>query len=481
MHIKKLIGDSAVYGISNIATRLISLILFPLFARKFSPETYGVISILSTMNLFLLALSPMGLDMAATRLFFDKEKDKNKIFATWFYFQLFFTVIIFLVITFFFKSYIANTYLKVKNGGSLILIVLFNLFLNILPSILNISFILNKKPFKALLRTVFLTLISAIASLVLVFYYDLGVWGFFLGQTIGFFVISVAALFHLGNALINFSLDIPLLKEMVNYGVRSVPGYVSNQLFLFFSSMIIQSFTSQQSLGYFQVGYTLASGLLIFAGGFAQAFVPQSLSYYDNRAELIKFCTNIFGIYTAAMSLLCLSVGLFYYEIVHILLTAKYLGCVMIAGILTYSNFIISLNAIANTGLLVTKSVTLQSKILIFSNGLNLLLLAIFTKYLGAEGAAFSYLIAQSLAVFLTFKFSQREVYMPYPFGKSILIIGLSFVLFWFANSMRLAEVPLLIFIKILIISVFTIVLLKLYPSSLAYLKRVNFFSKNYS
>jgi O-antigen/teichoic acid export membrane protein len=480
MQVRKLIGDSAVYGVSNIAIKLISLILFPLFARKFSPETYGVISILSTMNLFLLALSPLGLDMAATRLFFDKEKDKNQIFATWFYFQLLVTIVIFLIVAFCFSSYISSTYLKIKNGHFLIMIVLLNLFLSILPSILNISFILNKAPFKALLRTVLLTLISAISSLILVFYYDFGVWGFFLGQTIGFFIISIIGLFHFRKALFHFSLDVPLLKEMVNYGIRSVPGYVSNQLFLFFSSMVIQRFTSQESLGYFQVAYTLASGLLIFTSGFAQAFVPQSLSYYDNKEELTKFCTGIFRIYTAAMSLICLSIGIFYYEIVHILLTSKYLGSVVIAGILTYSNFVISLNAIANTGLLVTKSVTLQSKILVISNGINLLLLVIFTKYFGVVGSAFSYLIAQSLSVFLTFRFSQKEVYMPYSFKESAAVIGLSFSLFGVITLLHIDRQLLLVTIKLLVISSFAVLLLRLYPSAITYLRRLSNFSKTH-
>ena len=81
-NLKNLAVDSFIYGISGMVLKLISFVLFPIFAHHFTPSSYGTIGILISMNLVLVTISGLGLEAAATRWFYDKDDPiyKNKIF-----------------------------------------------------------------------------------------------------------------------------------------------------------------------------------------------------------------------------------------------------------------------------------------------------------------------------------------------------------------------------------------------------------------
>ncbi|MBI3787137.1 MAG: oligosaccharide flippase family protein, partial [Ignavibacteriales bacterium] len=46
--LKQLTKESLVYGLSAVATRFINIVMIPLYTRVFSPEDYGVMSLVIT-------------------------------------------------------------------------------------------------------------------------------------------------------------------------------------------------------------------------------------------------------------------------------------------------------------------------------------------------------------------------------------------------------------------------------------------------
>ncbi|MGA9267138.1 MAG: oligosaccharide flippase family protein, partial [Rhodomicrobium sp.] len=66
--------DAAVYGIGGALTKLLSLITFPLLARHFSVQDFGLIDLLNTAVLLLSVLLAFGLDSAVARFFYENEE-----------------------------------------------------------------------------------------------------------------------------------------------------------------------------------------------------------------------------------------------------------------------------------------------------------------------------------------------------------------------------------------------------------------------
>ena len=261
-NLKNLAVDSFIYGISGMLLKLISFVLFPIFAHHFSPSSYGTIGILISMNLVLMTISGLGLEAACSRWFYDKDDPqyRNKLFTTWFTGRLVVSILLSLLVFFIFKNWLIKNHLNSENGSWLILILLISLLFNIIPSLLNFYFILNKKPTHSLVFSISLALLSSILCVLFIFVFKLDIAGFFLGQMVAFIIASLYGFAFYKKKINSFQFDFHLFRDMVRYGVKVLPATLSNNFTLFFAILIIQSLTSQHDLGIFQVGYTLEIG-----------------------------------------------------------------------------------------------------------------------------------------------------------------------------------------------------------------------------
>ena len=79
--IKKLVGQTAIYGLSSIIGRMLNYLLVPLYTRLFLPAEYGVVTDLYAYVGFLLVFLTYGMETAFFR-FSEKQKDKSNVFST---------------------------------------------------------------------------------------------------------------------------------------------------------------------------------------------------------------------------------------------------------------------------------------------------------------------------------------------------------------------------------------------------------------
>ncbi len=79
--LKKLAGQTAVYGFSSIVGRLLNYLLVPIYTRVFSQAEYGVVSELYSYTSFLLILFTFGMETAFFN-FMQKEEDSSKVYST---------------------------------------------------------------------------------------------------------------------------------------------------------------------------------------------------------------------------------------------------------------------------------------------------------------------------------------------------------------------------------------------------------------
>lgn len=79
--IKKLAGETAIYGLGSIVPRLLNFLLFPLHTRIFDPAAYGVISYLYVFVAFLNIVYTFGMETAyfryATKVGAEPERAFN--------------------------------------------------------------------------------------------------------------------------------------------------------------------------------------------------------------------------------------------------------------------------------------------------------------------------------------------------------------------------------------------------------------------
>ena len=119
-YLKKLAGQTAIYGLSSVVPRLLNYFLVPLYTRVFLPEEYGIVTEMYAYIGFLLVFLTFGMETGYFR-FAGKEKDDRTVYSTAFY-SLLTTSTIFIVIISLFAKHIVNALGYSNNPEYLILI-----------------------------------------------------------------------------------------------------------------------------------------------------------------------------------------------------------------------------------------------------------------------------------------------------------------------------------------------------------------------
>lgn len=80
-NIKKLAGETAVYGLSSIVGRLLNYLLVPIYTRVFVPEEYGIVTELYAYAAFFNVIYTYGMETAYFRFASRSTEEEKKIFS----------------------------------------------------------------------------------------------------------------------------------------------------------------------------------------------------------------------------------------------------------------------------------------------------------------------------------------------------------------------------------------------------------------
>ena len=105
--IKKLIGQTAIYGSSSIIGRFLNFLLTPLYALQFSNEQYGIITEMYAYVAFLVVFLTYGMETAFFRFSTDKKSKQINIYSNTL-FSLLTTTSLFIALATIFSQNIAD-------------------------------------------------------------------------------------------------------------------------------------------------------------------------------------------------------------------------------------------------------------------------------------------------------------------------------------------------------------------------------------
>ncbi len=80
--LKKLAGQTAIYGVSSIVARFLNYLLVPLHTFVFEPERFGVITEMYAYVAFLIILLTYGMETTFFRFSTKEDNDSNSVFST---------------------------------------------------------------------------------------------------------------------------------------------------------------------------------------------------------------------------------------------------------------------------------------------------------------------------------------------------------------------------------------------------------------
>ena len=441
--IRKLAGQTAVYGLSNIVGRLLNYLLVPLYTYKFTNAAdYGVVSELYAWVAFLVVLLTFGMETAYFR--FRKENTNEKeVFASGFFIltviNLFFLASIFL-----FNQSIADALLFQEHPEYILLLGIVvvldglsalplarlraeekalqfaginfaSIFINVL---LNLVFMLilfdPNNPEKGVFYILLANLISSAIKPVLLYKDFLQISFKPNGQLIRAMLLYAAPLVIAGFAgIINETLDRILLKHLL-YNA-SGPSSLMH---------------AEAQVGIYSACYKLAMLVTIIIQAFRYAAEPFFFAQ-DKNENKNQIYVKVMNYFLAFLCLIFLGVSLNIDILKHFIQNEAYWVGLGVVPILLLANVFLGVYYNQSIWYKLSNKTKFGAYIAISGAILTIGINLIFIPIYGYWASAWATLIVYAFQMVLSYVLGQVHYPIPYNLKKFGLYLGSSLLIYW--------------------------------------------------
>ncbi|CAN5137683.1 flippase [soil metagenome] len=474
--IKQLAGETAIYGISSIVTKFITIFLVPIYAKIFEPSDFGTISLINITFSLLGIFVILGLDTATGVYFYELEsEDRKKPISSWFWTQITISLLIFTLVTIF-ADQISNLILNNTSGSIYFMLAAFNLILATLPGLIINWFRLQRRPIPCIIFTLGNSLLLIFLNIVFVILLKVGIKGIFISYVLSSGISAIVAFFYIRDWIKFSSFDFSLLKKMLQFSLPLVPAAIAFWVLTSSAGYFIESKLDRAEVGLFQIGSSFASGMFLITGAFQLSWGPFAFSIHKEE-NARQIYAEVFIIYIVLTSFIFVCLSTFAKEILLVLTTPNYVEAYIVGSILAFNFILVGLNYIAAIGLNLAKTNSPYATAIIVASVITIGLYFLLIPALGKEGAALATLSGQILIPIYMFYKAQRLYFIPYKFSKGFLILVLAILTALFGNLVDFESMLVTVQIKILIILFYAVILLfinkKVFLSILAKLKMI--------
>lgn len=422
--IKLLAKDSLIYGISGVLSRLIVVLLVPLYTRIFVPADYAVINLINSTFILIGIVSVCALDSAAGRWYFDSQEtdDRKTTIASWFWVQLIFSIFLGLVLMISMPAFASHVIgVEAKQLTPIWVLACLTLITNILPSIITTWYRLNRKPAATMLFTICQSLFTIISTIVFVVVLKLHLTGVYLALFLSSLLFSIVSLIQIHSWLNIRFFNKERISEMLKFSLPMLPASLAFWLMNYAGVYFLQFLNvDADQIGLYGVGAMIAAAISLVTGAFQQAWAPFAFSILD-QPNAPKIYANVFLVFGIGTSFLVLSMFLFSPELLKVFTTAKYFDAAWVASILSINAVLIAFTNIASVGTSIKKNSTYYSAGVVLGAAATVIFFFLFIPVLGKEGAAISTVLAQLIVPVYLFSRAQKLYYIPYQFSHVAL------------------------------------------------------------
>lgn len=424
--IKISLKDTIIYGLGNVAVKVVGLILIPLFTNPkfFSTEEFGVMGILEISGLVLTALLASGLPQSLTRWFWDKEHRNNQKGIFFMSLSTQITIsLIFCIVLIPLSGTISSILFSKPDWGKAITFVILSSAIQSLNNVINTLMRLQSRSVLYTITNVFKLSIVLAITLFFILSKKMGLEGYYLAQVIGNgFIVLLLAGYTIKNARPFFDKDI--FRSMNVYGFPLLLANISAALLTVIDRFTLNSLTVLKSVALYTLAFKITSVLkLVLVDSIKLALGPMMIKRIGTPNSQ-RFYSKVL-LYTSFIVMFAIvGVSLFSFEIVKVIATSRaYWDAVIIIPFLSLSIFFVNMKEVTVYGLHIAKKTRIIGFIVVFSTVLSLVLNILLIPIWDITGAAVATLLSQFVYWFACYYYSQKVFFIPYEIRKIALMV----------------------------------------------------------
>jgi len=424
--IKISLKDTIIYGLGNIAVKIVGLILIPLFTNPkfFSTEEFGVMGILEISGVVLTALLASGLPQALTRWFWDKDhKDKQKgIFFMSLTTQIIISLVFCLVLIPL-SGTISSLIFSKPLWGKAITYVILASGIQSINNVINTLMRLQSKPILYTLTNLFKLSFVLATTLYFILSKKMGVEGYYLAQVIGnAFIVILLTAYAIKNSRVFF--DREIFRSMNVYGFPLLLANVSAALLTVIDRFSLNSLTVLKSVALYTLAFKITSVLkLVLVDSMKLALGPMMIKRIGTPGSP-RFYSKVLLYSSFVVMFAIVGVSLFSFEIIKVIATSReYWDAVIIIPFLALSIFFVNMKEVTVYGLHIAKKTKIIGSIVVFATLLSLVVNILLIPVWDITGAAVATLISQFAYWYACYYYGQKVFFIPYEIKKITMML----------------------------------------------------------
>ncbi|MFZ4619011.1 MAG: lipopolysaccharide biosynthesis protein [Bacteroidota bacterium] len=432
--LKRLLSDTAIYGVSTIIGRLLNFLLVPLYTHILAPAEYGIVATVYSFIAFYTIAYSYGLESAYFRFAGMKEiGDEKENFSTPF-------------ISYIFTSTILSALLIIFAARATVLFQLDVSMSRICYYVAGILFFdtLALLPFAALRLHRNAKLFSAIKVVNIVLNLGLSIitlvqwkWGIegILFSNLAASVVTFALLVPSALKYFRLTFRRDLYKEMMKFAIPLIPVALSGMALQIADRPILKMLVDDRSVGIYQANYRLGIFMAVITATFEYAWRPFFLSHAkDPNAK------QMFSRVMTYYLFITLTVFLVLVFFLDAFIKHKFYGVTIISSEywegLNVVPFVLLAYIFSGIGTNLNAGIQIEKKTMyllptslsgsISNVALNFILVPMF----GIMGAAYATTIGYAMVALTLYFVAQRFYYIEYEFSRIAKLIGTVIIAF---------------------------------------------------
>ncbi len=448
---KKLVSNTAIYGIGTFASKILVFLLTRLYTECLTPGEYGTADLITNAANLLIPLAAAGVCDGIFRFALDANENKNKVFSTGCSLIVLSSLIFLALSAFALAMGIFTDYLW--------LVVLYVIMSNFHSACALYIRALDKTKLYAvqgILNTV-LTISFNILFLVILpenSFFN-GVNGYVLSVVIADFLMGAFLMLYarLYRDLNIKSFDRSLAKQMLKYSLPLVPTTIFWWITNVSDRFMVTYFCNDGQIvnGIYTAAYKIPTLLILITGVFSEAWQFSAVKE-SNEKERSEFYTKVFGYFRSIIFIVGAFVIAFSRVIAMILYAEEYYVAwnyiPVLVGSSIFSSFVTFLSSVYMVKKKSVKSfltsmvgalINITLNFILIPESLTLFGITVPLANWGAQGAAVATLISY-LAVFVIRAIDSGKL-LKFDLGVfnlsiNVLLLGVQAMLMLFADNM---------------------------------------------
>jgi len=394
----------------NFTGKALSFAAIPIFTRIFTPEDFGVMSLLGMLSGLAWPILEMGMD-CGVELYFYREKDidkRNGMIFSGLIFILVWATLLTIVLALSNKPISRIMFRETSYSGLIKLVIVvsyLNCFINYCKYLLR----LGMEAWKFVCVTVVYNFLGVGFGIYLVLVRKSGIPGIYWGQFFACFA-ALAMLTLWTTKYFSLKFSITAVGKFLKVGIPYVPTALVYIFATYVDRICLSRLSNLSEVGLYAVSIKLSSIIAMLRGMFQMAWNPIRLKIYHNNEDYQQTYRAVMSGALIIFSFIAVFITAVRHEALFIFTTSKYFGAHAAVGPLCIAEAVRGCYAVALVGIYVTMKTYWMLIFASISLVVNVLLNVILIPILGITGAAIATFVSMALIVIMAYIISQRLV-----------------------------------------------------------------------